>query len=111
MDLKVYYRKIHEIERQLPEGDVLVVSCETPDGGKAGVISEVPRRLAAKLLVEGRARLAAEEEAKQFRDEQKAAAEQAREQAAVNQLKIAVVPESEWRRKTTKSEARSKRSD
>jgi len=108
MDLKVYYRKIHEIEAQLPDGDVCVVSCETPDGGKAGVINEVPRRVAAKLIVEGRARLAADEEAKAFRAEQKAAAERARELAAVNQLKIAVVPESEWRGKT-KGESRSKR--
>ena len=38
----------------------LVVSVETSDGGKGGTKTEVPRRLAAKLLVEGQARLAYE---------------------------------------------------
>ena len=60
MDLKVYYRKIREVEEQIAAPDAVVVSGDTPDGGKAGVKIEVPLRLAAKLIVEGRARPASD---------------------------------------------------
>ncbi|HLH41379.1 MAG TPA: hypothetical protein VKV74_00235 [Bryobacteraceae bacterium] len=69
MDLKVYYQKIREIEASIAEPFVVVVSRATEDGGKAGVRSEVARRLAAKLIAEETARLASEEEAAQFRAE------------------------------------------
>jgi hypothetical protein len=66
MDLRHYYARIRETEATL-EGDfVVVVSCETPDGGRAGVASEVPRALAAKLIVERQARAASEEERREF---------------------------------------------
>ena len=37
---------------------MVVISLETPDGGKAGVPTEVSRRNAARLIVEGWAELA-----------------------------------------------------
>jgi hypothetical protein len=58
MDLKVYYRKIRIVEAEIADADVVMISLETPDGGRAGVATEVRRRLAAKLVVEGKARLA-----------------------------------------------------
>jgi hypothetical protein len=69
MDLKVYYRKIREIEASIEEPFVVLVSRATEDGGKAGVRSEVPRRLAAKLIAEETAALASPEEATEFRAE------------------------------------------
>ncbi|MDX1980367.1 MAG: hypothetical protein SFV51_08865 [Bryobacteraceae bacterium] len=69
MDLRVYYRKIREVESGLPGEFVVLVSQETADGGKAGVMTEVPRYSAAKLIVENRARLATETEARAFRGE------------------------------------------
>jgi hypothetical protein len=66
MDLRQYYAKIRQMETSL-EGDfVVVVSCETPDGGRAGVANEVPRALAAKLMVERQVRAASDEERREF---------------------------------------------
>ena len=67
MDLRVYYQNIRKIESGLREADVVVVSRETPDGGKPGVKSDVPRSVAARLVAEERADLASPEEAAQFR--------------------------------------------
>jgi len=70
MDLRQYYRKLHELEAKMPAAHALVVSEETGDGGKAGVITEVPRRNACQLMLEGRARLAEPKEAEAYREEE-----------------------------------------
>lgn len=67
MDLRQYYKKLHEMESKMPETHVLVVSVETGDGGKAGVITEVPRRNACQLILDGRAKRAEEEQEKDYR--------------------------------------------
>jgi hypothetical protein len=67
MDLRVYYQKIRKLEAEIPEPFVVLVSRETPDGGKAGVKTDVPRSLAARLIVEDRAEMASPEEATLFR--------------------------------------------
>jgi hypothetical protein len=72
MDLRVYYQKIRKIEADIKEPDVVVVSRETTDGGKAGVKSDVPRSVAARLIAEEKADLASTDEARQFRAEVKA---------------------------------------
>ena len=69
MDLQVYYQKIREMETKIADEFPLVVSMETADGGKGGTKTEVPRRLAAKLLVEGLARLASKDELKAYRED------------------------------------------
>lgn len=93
MDLKVYYRKIREVEAEIAGADVVVVSLETPDGGRAGVRSEVPAKIAAKLLVEGRVRLASDEEAAEHRENARLACEKALEEAAAKKLQVAIVSE------------------
>jgi hypothetical protein len=82
MDLRAYYQKIRKIEADVPGPAAVVVSRETPDGGRAGVKTEVPRGLAARLVAEEKADLATPEEAEEFRA--KAAANQriAQEMAA-----------------------------
>ena len=70
MDLRVYYQKIRKIEAEIKEPFIVVVSRETPDGGKAGLKSEVPRPLAAKLIAEETAAPATDEEASDYRAEQ-----------------------------------------
>jgi hypothetical protein len=60
--LKKYFDALKALEAALPDEDAVVVSLETNDGGAAGVMSEAPRRIACRLVVEGRARLATEEE-------------------------------------------------
>jgi hypothetical protein len=67
MDIRHYYEKWREVENGLPEGNVLIVSLDTPDGGRAGVMTELDRKLAAKLMVEHRARPANEDEIAAFR--------------------------------------------
>jgi hypothetical protein len=70
MDLKGYYRRLREKAAELSDGDQMVVSLATADGGVEGVVSEVPKTVACRLLVEGRARLASVEEAEAHRKEQ-----------------------------------------
>ena len=66
MDLRAYYQKIRKLESELPEPFAVVVSRDTADGGRAGVMTEAPRWLAAKLIVEDRATLASPEQAAEF---------------------------------------------
>ena len=105
MDLRVYYKKVREMEAQIAEEFPVMVSVETPDGGKAGMMTEVPAPVAAKMVVDGIARLAQKKEAEAFRKARleakqavDAAAEAARVQLSVlptallNQLQNAVFP-------------------
>jgi len=66
MDLRIYYQKIRDVESSIAGADAVVVSCSTPEGGRAGVLCEVPRAVAAKLVVDGKARLATEEETRDY---------------------------------------------
>ena len=97
MDMRIYYRKIREMEEQLSEDPVVVISLETPDGGKAGVPTEVSRRNAAKLIVEGRAQLANAEESASFLEAQKQAKIAADEMEAARRMQFTVVPSSEMK--------------
>jgi hypothetical protein len=92
MDLRAYYKKVREVEQSLANPFVVVVSLETSDGGKPGVMTEVPRATAAKQVVEGRAQIATEEATEAFYREHrelKLAADQA---AAVSRMQFMVVP-------------------
>ena len=91
MDVKVYYRKIREMEGQLPDQDMIVVSLETPDGGRAGVPLQVPRRIAAKLVVEDRARLASADEAAKYLEELRAATTEAQDLAEAGKMQVEIV--------------------
>ena len=66
MDLRSYFQKIRTIEATIAGEHVVVVSLETSDGGREGRLSEVSRALAAKLVAQGKARLASEREADEF---------------------------------------------
>ena len=96
MDMRVYYRKIQEIEQSLTSDAVVVVSLDTPDGGKAGVMTEVSRRNAARGLVEGSVTLATEEQAQQFRDSQAEAKRAAEQMESARRMQVTVVPSGEW---------------
>jgi hypothetical protein len=92
MNLKVYFQKVREIEMNLLEPSVVMVSHESPDGGKAGVRTEVPREIAAKMIVEGRARVASAEEASEFHHVKSEAKRLADQEAAANRMQVTVVP-------------------
>lgn len=91
MDLRVYFQKLRKIESEIPGAHVLVVSLETPDGGKAGVKTEVPRYNAAKLIVDGRARLATAEEIAEFTDRQLASAKEREQQELAETMNFKIV--------------------
>lgn len=93
MDLRQYFRKIREVEASLSDPYLVVSSLETADGGKSGTISEVPRAIAAKLIVEGRAVLASEAEKEQFRQEQEQAKVIAERAEAAKRLQVAFITE------------------
>jgi hypothetical protein len=69
MDLRDYYGKMRKIEAEIPEDSVVVVSRETSDGGRAGVRTDVPRGVAARMIADGKADLADLEDAARFRAE------------------------------------------
>jgi hypothetical protein len=69
MDLRQFYRKIRDIESTIAEQFPLIMSLNTDDGGKEGVLAEVPRYQAARMIVEGRARLATDSERKEHQDQ------------------------------------------
>ena len=97
MDLKAYYQKINEAEKQITTAFAVLISLETADGGKGGVRTEVRRQVAAKMLVDGKARIADEIEIREF-EEQKAEAHRQQEQlAAANRMQVTIVPTAEFR--------------
>lgn len=101
MDLQVYYKKIRAMEGSLRDPSVVLVSLETPDGGREGIRTEVPRRTAAKMIVEGAARLATAEEASEFQEEKVEAKRQADQLAAASRMQFTVVSPNELRRLKT----------
>jgi len=104
MDLQVYYQRIRETEGKLVDEFPVVISENTPDGGKPGVKTEVPRRLAAKLIVDGLARLATKEELKSYRDGLAEARRIAERAAAASRVQVTVLSTTELDR--LRSEAR-----
>ena len=90
MDLKQYFRQVRETEAALPEEYAFIVS-SSKDGGKAGVISEVPRVVAAKMLVEARATLATPEQISLFREQQEAAKKTAEQAQLAKQIHVAIL--------------------
>src|SRR5713101_634180 len=97
MDLKAYYQKIRDLEQDLKATDAVVVSLETPDGGAAGLSTEVPARTAAKMIVEGRARPASSEEDREFQEQKLEAKRVADHVEASKHMQITVVSESDLR--------------
>lgn len=92
MDLRAYYQKIREVEAQMTSPHVVIVSLATPDGGKPGVVTEVPTPVGARMVVEGAARQATAQEIESFRAKQITAKQAADDAAAANQVHVVVVP-------------------
>jgi hypothetical protein len=67
MDLRGFYKTIREIEGRIREEEVVVISRKTEEGGRGGVMMDVPRGVAARLVAEQKVDLASEEEAAEFR--------------------------------------------
>ena len=104
MNLRNYYQKIRDVEARLGEEFPVVVSRETADGGRGGTRTEVTRRLAAKLVVDGMAQLATPEEAKAYREEVAEAKRVSDQEAAASRVQLTVLSTSELNQ--MKAEAR-----
>jgi len=106
MELKVYYQKLRQVEGGIPEPYVVVSSLGTPDGGRPGVLTEVPRALAAKLIVEGGARLATGEESQEFREQVAEAKRLAEQAAAAGRIQVTVVSDRQEDGKKQKAKSK-----
>ncbi|HEY6389936.1 MAG TPA: hypothetical protein VIX89_01590 [Bryobacteraceae bacterium] len=97
MDLRMFYQKLRKIEQGIADPHVVVVSNETPDGGRAGQKSEVSRSMAAKLILEGKARLATPEEGTEFRSAIDQARQEAEQRVLAQKIQVNVVSEADFR--------------
>jgi len=95
MDVRSYYRKVKDTEAGLNGSEVVLVSLETPEGGKEGVRTEAPRSVAARMIAEGRARAATEAEAAEFREGLRAARQKHEREEAARRVQIVVMPQAE----------------
>jgi hypothetical protein len=102
MDLRAYYRKVREAEASLTGEHMVMVSFATPEGGKEGVRTEVPRSTAARLLAEGVARIATDDETADFREQMRAAREKHERDEAARRIQVTVVPSHELTRRSSK---------
>ncbi len=95
MDVRVYFQKIRQLEGTITHEHVVIVSEETSDGGKAGVSTEVSRATAAKLIVEGRGKLATDEQAKAYYAAEASKRETAQRAELATRVQVTLVTEPE----------------
>src|SRR5713226_6214976 len=91
MDVKVFYQKLRKIEQGIADEHVVLVSHETPDGGQAGLKTEVSREVAARMIAEGRARLAELDESTEYRERTAEAQREAERRAAAERVQVKVI--------------------
>ena len=97
MDLKIFYQKVRETEDGIADDPTLVVSLEMPDGAKAGVVSEVARPVAARLIIEGKVRRATEQETAEYRQAIEDARRRIEEEANARRVQFTVISEADLR--------------
>lgn len=95
MDIRLFYYKIREIEAKIADPEVVVVSLETPEGGVYGVKTEVKRGIGAKLIYQGKARLATPEETEAYHTEMATARRQIEDAQAVSKVQLTVLQDSD----------------
>jgi hypothetical protein len=99
VDLRVYYGKVREAEATLTEENPVMISLATSEGGKAGVATEAPRYVAAKLIAEGRARVATADETEQFKEAHREAREKHEQQEVARRIQVVVVPQQDLKKR------------
>jgi hypothetical protein len=95
MDIRVYYQKIRQMVSSIPSEHVVVVSVETSDGGRGNVKTEVSRETAARLMVEGKARLSSDTEAAEFRSEIAEQRRKAEEEEASHKVQVTLISDTD----------------
>lgn len=97
MDIRLYFQKLEETERAITTPYVVVVSEGTPDGGRAGIVSEVSRSVAAQLIAEGRARLGTDAEARDYHASKERARTALEQERLANRVQVTVLSDNELR--------------
>jgi hypothetical protein len=97
MDLRSFYQKLRNIEEEIAEPHVVVVSHETPDGGRRGQFAEVSRSNAARLILEGHAHLATAEQSAEFRAAAQKALEEAQQRMMAEKVQVTVISDADLR--------------
>lgn len=101
MDLKLYWAQVRAaelliatraVELAIAGESAVVVSLATPEGGVAGVRTEAPRGVAARLLADGRARLASLSESSEFHAAAAAARAAHESLEASRRIQVMVIP-------------------
>ena len=95
MDLTVFYRKVRQIEKEIAGDYAVVVSSETPDGGVSGRTANVPKAIAARLVVEGKARLATSEESERHHAETAHAIEAGKKRELLGRAQIRLLSDGD----------------
>lgn len=98
MDLRVYYQKIRDAVASVPTEFAVMISHSTGDGGQAGVAVEVTRQIAARMLVEGTAKIASAEQAAEFQLKKAAEFQNAAVAAAAARVEVTMVPSDDLKR-------------
>ena len=88
MDIRAYFNKLRQTERSIGPEWVVVVSNDTPCGGKAGRFIEVSREIAARMITDGSARLATDFETQEFRDDVARQVEQAQAEEEARRVRL-----------------------
>jgi hypothetical protein len=98
MNLRSYFQKMREVEQSLREPFVVVASQETSDGGKRGLLTEVPKHLAARMIADGRASLASEEESRDFHEKKTEAKRLSDQESIASRMQVTLVPTAELKK-------------
>lgn len=97
MDLKTYYQRIREFAAGIPGESAVIVSLATPEGGRAGLLTEVPKEVAARMLADGIASLAGEEEAARFHQQAQVRREEEEHRRAAARIRVSFITEEQAR--------------
>lgn len=95
MDVMGFYRKIRQLEKEIEGDHAVVVSNETPDGGISGRTANVPKAIAARMVVEGKARLATPEESAQHHAETARAIEAGRKRELLGRAQVRLLSDGD----------------
>jgi phage terminase Nu1 subunit (DNA packaging protein) len=98
MNLKSYFQKLRELETSLTEPYIVVISQVTADGGREGLLTEVPREVGAKMIADGRAQVASEDTVKDFQEKKAEAKRIADAEAASKSMQVTLVPTADLMR-------------
>ena len=105
MDLRVFFQKLRKIEQEIADPHVVVVSHETPDGGRRGQFAEVSRSIAARLILEGRAHLATRGGIGRVSGGGEKGAEEAQQRVMADKVQVNVISEADLRAMKSASRA------